>query len=145
MFESIPFDHRPPARPGGRKAAGTFARLFVLPLLAVLAAGGGPAAARGAAKPDLSVSASGSGAKASFTVTGSGFKPGAQVRIRVADLALQSRSFLQSANAKGKLKAKLSFPVLSGRPLYFSATDGRPDRADLTGVLWSNTVTVTAP
>lgn len=37
------------------------------------------------------------------------------------------------------------FACMSGRSLHFYATDGRPDKADATGELCSNTVTTTCP
>ncbi len=89
-------------------------------------------------KPSISVSSTGVGAGAVFTITGSGFVPNSTVTIRVVDESLNQRSFSQSAAANGDLNARISLPCTSGGTLHFSATDGRPDPTDLTGVLWSN-------
>jgi hypothetical protein len=93
-------------------------------------------------RPQISVQSSGDG---SFRVTGSGFLPNTTVFIRVVDDALNQLYFSQGSTPDGHL----DFPtgricVFPGR-LYFSANDGRPDSTDITGVLWSNTVTSTCP
>jgi hypothetical protein len=95
-----------------------------------------------AERPQISVQSNGDG---SFRVSGSGFLPNTTVFIRVVDDVLNQLTFYQGSTADGRLE----FPtgricVFPGR-LYFSANDGRPDPTDLTGVLWSNTVTTTCP
>jgi uncharacterized protein with LGFP repeats len=95
--------------------------------------------------PSITVSVAGSGSSAVFTVIGSNFQPNAQVTIRVADTAQHVITYTWSATAQGTLQAVLHIPVISGLPLYFSATDGRQDSSQWTGSLWSNTFIVTAP
>jgi hypothetical protein len=96
-------------------------------------------------RPSIAVTSSGSGQGSVFVVTGSGFSPNKDVRIRVVDDVLNERDFHQSADGFGKLNARLGIPCNSGLGLHFSATDGRPDPSDLTGVLWSNTFTMPCP
>ena len=95
--------------------------------------------------PVISVASSGTGQQSVFTVTGSGFSPNKDVRIRVVDDALNERDFHQSADGSGKLNARLGMGCNSGGTLHFSATDGRADHSDLTGVLWSNTFNIPCP
>jgi hypothetical protein len=95
--------------------------------------------------PTIGVTSSGTGQSSVFTVTGSGFLPSSNVRIRVVDDQLTERDFNQSSDAQGKLNARFSLPCISGLTLHFSATDGRPDASDLTGVLFSNTVNSSCP
>jgi hypothetical protein len=93
-------------------------------------------------KPLISLTSNGDG---SFVVTGSGFKANATVNIRVVDDALTTLWFKSTSSAQGAF----TFPTghLCQRPgnLHFSANDGRPDSSDTTGLLWSNTVTVSCP
>jgi hypothetical protein len=96
-------------------------------------------------KPTISVTSSGSGQSSVFVVSGSGFTPNQDVRIRVVDDALNERDFHQSADGSGNLNARLAIPCAAGGGLHFSATDGRPDPSDLTGLLWSNTFTTSCP
>jgi hypothetical protein len=98
-------------------------------------------------KPTIAVSSSGSGQSSVFVVSGSGFSPNRDVRIRVVDDAFppHERDFNQSADGAGKLNARLGIPCNSGQGLHFSATDGRPDPSDLTGVLFSNTFNTSCP
>jgi hypothetical protein len=96
-------------------------------------------------KPSINVSSRGSGSGAQFTVTGSGFLPNKTVTVRVVDAAFNMSSFQQSSDASGNITANLSIPCSSASPLHFSATDGRPDPSDLTGVLWSNTFMIPCP
>jgi hypothetical protein len=89
---------------------------------------------------NISVSAKGDG---SFAVTGSGFLPNTTVHIRVVDDALATIFLSQSSTSQGTLNYTTGkICQLPGR-LYFSANDGRSDRDDLTGTLWSNTATTT--
>jgi hypothetical protein len=97
------------------------------------------------AKPTISVTKSGSGGGSVFVVDGFGFTPNADVRIRAVDDTLAERDFHQSTDGAGRLDARLAIPCISGLPLHFSATDGRPDPSDVTGVLFSNTVTTSCP
>jgi hypothetical protein len=96
-------------------------------------------------KPTIAVTANQSNGmpNGAFTVTGSGFLPNTTVNIRVVDAALTTAFFTQSSSAQGTLNfvsGKLC--QLPGK-LFFSANDGRSDRNDLTGTLWSNTVEMT--
>ncbi|ELR96495.1 hypothetical protein GLO73106DRAFT_00002890 [Gloeocapsa sp. PCC 73106] len=75
-----------------------------------------------------------------FLLQGSGFLPGSRVTIRVADDFLNNVHYQASATSSGSISINLSIPCSPGQ-LYFSATDSRENRNDLTGVLWSNTVT----
>lgn len=95
--------------------------------------------------PVISVSSEGSGQGSIFVVTGSGFSPNKDVRIRVIDDALNEEDFHQSADNLGHLNARLAIPCNAGAGLHFSATDGTPDPSDLTGLLWSNTFTTSCP
>lgn len=94
--------------------------------------------------PTISVSSSGSGQNATFTVIGSGFTPGANVRVRIVDDALNENDKQASADGQGHLNFRFSLPCQSGLNLHFSATDGRPD-PNLTGVLFSNNVQLPCP
>ncbi|WP_353736664.1 AbfB domain-containing protein [Leptolyngbya sp. UWPOB_LEPTO1] len=77
-----------------------------------------------------------------FLVQGSGFLPGKQVAIRIADDALNPNLFYYTtATANGSINMTLSIPCSPSR-LYFSANDGRQNSSDRTGMLWSNTVTL---
>jgi hypothetical protein len=78
-----------------------------------------------------------------FFVEGFDFLPGKQVTIRVADDALNPNLFYNTtANPAGRIIGfTLSIPCRPGR-LHFSANDGRQDSSDRTGMLWSNTVTL---
>jgi hypothetical protein len=96
-------------------------------------------------KPSISVSSSGSGPGSVFVVSGSGFSPNSNVRIRVVDDVLHERDFNQSADGQGKLNARIGIPCNSGQGLHFSATDGRADPSDITGVLFSNTFNTPCP
>ena len=100
----------------------------------------------GAAVPQISVIAEGSGASTTLAVQGSGFEANKPVSIRVADDAMNpERRFQNSADANGKLGARIPIACNSGFNLHVSATDGRPNASDLTGFLWSNTFTVPCP
>lgn len=95
--------------------------------------------------PSISVSSTGNGAGSVFSVSGVGFQPNSRVTIRVTDDALNSRSYQQSASASGSLSFRQGISCIPGLRLYFSATDGRSNPNDVTGSLWSNTVTTTCP
>lgn len=96
-------------------------------------------------KPSISVSTEGSGATSVFVVTGSGFLPNHLVHVRVVDDALTTLFFQQSSDGNGQFKLRQSIPCSSGLALHFSANDERADSHDLTGTLWSNTVTTSCP
>ncbi|MBD1847861.1 AbfB domain-containing protein [Cyanobacteria bacterium FACHB-63] len=77
-----------------------------------------------------------------FLVEGSGFLPGEQVAIRIADDALNPNPlYYTKAREDRSISVTLSIPCGPGR-LYFSANDGRKDSSDRTGMLWSNTVPI---
>ena len=92
-------------------------------------------------RPIIAVKAGGT----TFTVTGSGFLPDASVSVRttqilpgqVVDLRTPTRS-----DANGEIAIDIPGPTICAvvGPIFFSATDGRENRSDLTGVLFSNTV-----
>jgi hypothetical protein len=50
-----------------------------------------------------------------------------------------------SSDQNGQLNLLWSPPCISGSIRHFSATDGRPNPADLTEFLYSNTVTAACP
>ncbi|RYU62494.1 hypothetical protein EWI61_03170 [Methylolobus aquaticus] len=80
--------------------------------------------------------------RAGMVVTGSGFMPGAKVRIRITDNASFRTEGKGEANTKGELKPPAYVEILMGkfnRELFVVATDEREDLHNLTGVLWSNT------
>jgi hypothetical protein len=90
-------------------------------------------------RPTISVS---SPQSQTFLVQGSGFLPGKQVAIRIADDALNPNLFYYTtATSNGSINMTLSIPCGPGR-LYFSANDGSQDSRDRTGLLWSNTVSI---
>jgi hypothetical protein len=99
-------------------------------------------------RPAITVTTEGSGESAVFVVRGSAFVASAAVAIRAArigDGQVFNVFFSTTATPSGQIELRISIPCLSGLPLSFSANDGRPDSADLTGTLWSNTVTVPCP
>jgi hypothetical protein len=58
-----------------------------------------------------------------FDVTGSGFKPGAEVTILVKR-PTRSTVFVRRATEEGRLRARLHLPCRSGESVHFAATDG---------------------
>lgn len=96
-------------------------------------------------EPAITVATEGSGDSAVFVIDGVRFVADATVTVRVVDDALAQRSFQQTSDSEGELHMRQHIPCLSGLPLHVSATDSRPDSNDLTGVLWSNTVTLSCP
>jgi hypothetical protein len=78
-----------------------------------------------------------------FTITGAHFLGGRVVHIRVVDDALTTRWFSTTANGSGGFALLLRGLCVRPGNLHFSANDGRPNTADVTGTLWSNTVTGT--
>jgi hypothetical protein len=65
--------------------------------------------------------------------------------VRAADNVLQMLRTETSSDENGRINLPWSPPCIPGSILHFSATDGRPNPGDLTGFLWSNTVTATCP
>jgi hypothetical protein len=96
-------------------------------------------------KPTIRVSSQGSGSGSVFTVTGSGFSANKTVTIRVRDDRATGFDFQQTSAQDGSLNARSSVSCTTGATLHFSATDGRSDPGDLTGVLWSNTFNINCP
>jgi hypothetical protein len=80
-----------------------------------------------------------------FTVDGDHFTARQTVNIRIVDNALQQLWKHETARDNGTFR--LVLPNLCQLPgtLSFSANDGRPNKEDLTGTLWSNTVTISCP
>jgi hypothetical protein len=130
FFDGYPNKGRCPAG-GGHVAQGYNFKLFYVDT--------SPRATPPATPPTISVS---SPQSKTFLVQGSGFLPGKQVAIRVADDALSPNLFYNTtATASGSISMTLSIPCGPGR-LHFSANDGRRDPRDLTGTMWSNTATI---
>lgn len=110
--------------------------------------GGGSGPGKGGGKPpntqqpSISVTSNGDG---SFLVSGTKFEKDSNVRIRVVAAALTT-VFL---NHRSTFQGTLQFPTgkLCQHPgqLAFSAHDGRRSAANITGRLFSNTVTTTCP
>ena len=83
-----------------------------------------------------------------FVVTGSKFLPKKGVTIRVVegDSSTAYTDFSTTSDGSGNINAPLTISCVSGLNLHFSATDFRPPTTpDLTGDLWSNTVTIGCP
>lgn len=98
--------------------------------------------------PAIAVATDGNGTSTVFTVTGSSFVANAQVTIRgarIADGAILQSYWLTTADKDGKILLPIPLPCVPGIGISFSATDGRPNAADMTHKLWSNTVTARCP
>ncbi len=95
--------------------------------------------------PEITVRTEGAGDSAVFVIDGVRFISGTTVTVRVVDDALAQRNFQQTSDAQGELHMRQSISCTSGLALHISATDSRPDQSDITGVLWSNTVTLPCP
>ncbi len=93
-------------------------------------------------KPSIAVQSNGDG---SFVVRGSNFLPNTTVHIRVVDAALTTVWFNQTSTPQGTIEYPTGKICQLPGQLSFSANDGRNDPQDLTGTLWSNTVTTTCP
>lgn len=91
-------------------------------------------------KPSIVVQSNGDG---SFVVSGSNFSPNTTVHIRVVDAALTTVWFHHTSTQDGKVEYPTGRICQLPGQLFFSANDGRNDPTDLTGTLWSNTVTTT--
>ncbi len=95
--------------------------------------------------PSITVGYTGPPASAQFDIKGTGFTPSHAVRIRgVNDANINSAFGDTNSDASGAMELKVTISCPSGTQLSFSATDGRPDGNDVTGTLWSNTVSITA-
>lgn len=104
-----------------------------------------PQVPRPATKPTISVVDDGPATSASFAVTGSNFVGNRSVHIRVVNnFTLQNGFVTTTSDSSGRINHEINVPCESGVQLSFSANDGRDNPNDLTGTLWSNTVTVTA-
>lgn len=91
-------------------------------------------------KPSIVVQSNGDG---SFIVSGSNFLPNSTVHIRVVDTALATVWFTQTSAQDGRMEYRTGMICQLPGQLFFSANDGRNDPTDLTGTLWSNTITTT--
>jgi hypothetical protein len=94
--------------------------------------------------PNISVTYKGPASQAVFTVKGTGFLKSHPIAVRVVGGNLASVPLMTGSDATGTFSYDISLPTQPGQTLYFSANDGRPNAADITGVLWSNTVPITA-
>lgn len=95
-----------------------------------------------ATKPSILVQANGDG---SFLVKGSNFLRNTTVHIRVVDVALTTIWYKLTSTPEGTFQYPTAKICQFPGQVSFSANDGRNDQQDLTGVLWSNTVTTTCP
>ena len=84
-----------------------------------------------------------------LVITGSGFTANAQLQLRVTDQALHSipagtnNGQAIRSDASGKMNQTVHGLCQSPGLIFIAATDGRPNAADKTGFLWSNTFNVT--
>jgi hypothetical protein len=93
--------------------------------------------------PAITVSVEGEGFTSVFVVSGSRFTANSNVSIRATRIekgTFHDVRFPTRSNTEGEIFERLPIPCLSGLVLNFTATDGRPNPADLTDVLWSNAV-----
>lgn len=98
--------------------------------------------------PTIAVITTGSAAGTIFKITGSGFARNTQVTVRGARIdngQIHQVYWLTNSNGVGKMALDIPLPCVPGLGIGFSATDGRPNQADLTDKLWSNTVTAICP
>lgn len=101
-----------------------------------------------AAAPSISVENT-AGAANGFIVRCSNLTPRSAMTIRVADAALQWAMITTignhrlAADSAGRCQVTLTGLCQRAGKLHFSVTDGRRNTRDLTGTLWSNTVTTT--
>lgn len=98
--------------------------------------------------PTITVTTTGGAASTVFKVGGSGFLGSVQVTIRGARIdagQIIHVYWLTNSDSAGKIQYDIPLPCVPGLGISFSANDGRPNPADLTGKLWSNTVTVACP
>jgi hypothetical protein len=96
-------------------------------------------------KPNIKVVYHPPAASARFSITGTGFVANHVVHVRGVNLStLQTAYADTTSDSSGAIDMEADIPCAQGTELSFSANDERPDPSDLTGTLWSNTVTVTA-
>lgn len=93
-------------------------------------------------RPTIVAQSNGDG---SFTISGSDFNRNATVHIRVVDDALATLWFSHTADGNGKFVFPTGRICQRRGAIHFSANDGRSNPQDLTGTLWSNTVTSSCP
>ncbi|KQZ57800.1 hypothetical protein ASD53_09345 [Lysobacter sp. Root559] len=99
-------------------------------------------------RPSISVRSSGAGESTVFKLTGTDFLSNAEVKIRAVRLEdgqVLQYFWLTFSDGQGSISMDLPIPCVPGLVIYFSATDGRADSTDGTGVLWSNTIAATCP
>ena len=77
-----------------------------------------------------------------FRVTGKGFIAGHVVTIRFVSAVSQFSTQISADRYRAFSALVKLAQCPTGTVVDFSATDSRPDRGDVTGVLWSNTVAV---
>ncbi len=106
--------------------------------------------------PTISAFFSGTIQQAKFHVTGTGFLPnrpptnqGVAIRVVDANSLIETRREFTGSSSDGRIDkviegdlTGLTVNALGIATIAFSATDGRPNRADVTGFLWSNTVRI---
>jgi hypothetical protein len=93
-----------------------------------------------------------------FRLTGSGFRRGSKVMVRVFDVSTQTKLQLAgeglintisqaefSSQPDGSLSAGDQFQAAKGDELNFAATDGTSDPNDTSGMLWSNSIVAKVP
>jgi hypothetical protein len=98
--------------------------------------------------PRIGVTTEGSGDSAVFVVAGSHFLPNRTVTVRFArigDGQVHQVNVQNTSDGGGNFTLRQSIPCIRGLQISVSATDSRPSNEDLTGVLWSNTVTSACP
>ena len=97
-------------------------------------------------KPHISVAYTPPPASAKFNIKGTNFLKNHVVHIRgVNDADPQHPAFADTtSDSSGAIDFTVNIPCQPGTQLSFSANDERPDPGDVTGTLFSNTVTVTA-
>jgi hypothetical protein len=96
--------------------------------------------------PTITVTGTISGQTETFVVKGKGFKPGV-VTLRVTNTRNLKGDLVNLKSVDGTIMLNQSFPCEADSALAFVATDGThvSNKIDLTGQIWSNTVTVPCP
>jgi hypothetical protein len=97
-------------------------------------------------KPNITVVYHPPAASAKFSIKGTGFIKNHVVHVRGVNSAdLQHPAFGDTtSDSSGAIDMQVDIPCTPGTQLSFSANDERPDSHDLTGTLFSNTVTIVA-
>jgi hypothetical protein len=96
-------------------------------------------------RPSVSVTYDHSGP--TFRVKGHDFLPSRQVHVRVVNnVSLVQVFFDTQSDSSGGIDYPITFAINLPQTYTFTANDGRavPPSVDITGVLWSNPVTLTA-